>query len=289
MNVDSANEYWVKAGSLLHTDGLGNDVAEPSFVRNYLVSGTQHAGPAAVNSLGSCQQYQNPVDQNPTLRALFVDLDQWIDGTAPPASLVPKRSDGTAALSQTTVQSGLGIGVVPQASLPWTTIPNVLYTGLVTVRNQFNFGPNFAQGILTINPPTPTGNVYQSFVSKVDADGNEVAGIRLPPVAVPLATTTGWNLRSAAFSGPDGCESSGSYIPFAIDQAHRTAIGDPRPSLTERYGSHANYVAQVAIAANALQAQRLLLPADVAKYVSSAAATVTVGASNPVYPGGYTW
>ncbi len=117
MNIDSANEYWVKAGSLLHTDGSGNDVADPTFVRNYLISGTQHAGPAAVNSLGVCQQFQNSVDQNPALRALFVDLDQWIDGTAPPASLVPRRSDGTAVLTQTTAQSGLGIGVVPQASL----------------------------------------------------------------------------------------------------------------------------------------------------------------------------
>ncbi len=289
MNVDSANEYWVKAGSLLHTDPQGNDVPDPAFVRNYLISGVQHGGAAAPNSLGVCQQYQNSVDPNPALRALFVDIDQWLDGTAPPASLVPRRSDGTAVLSQTTAQSNLGIGVVPQASLPWPSIPNVLYTGLVTVRDQFNFGPGFAQGILSINPPVPTGNVYPSFVSKVDADGNEVAGIRLPPVSVPLATTTGWNLRAPAYGGPDGCESSGSYIPFAVDAAHRTAIGDPRPSLTERYGSHANYVTQVTTAANALQAQRLLLPADVSAYVTGAAATVTVGANNPVYPGGYTW
>ncbi len=74
-----------------------------------------------------------------------------------------------------------------------------------------------------------------------------------------------------------------------MTQAARTAINDPRPSLTERYGSKANYVAQVAVAANALQAQRLLLPADVSAYINGAAATVTVGANNPVYPGGYTW
>ena len=289
MNVDSANEYWVKAGSLLHTDSLGNDVADPAYARTYLISGVQHGFAAPPNSLGICQQYQNSVDANPALRALFTDLDQWLDGTAPPASLVPRRADGTAVFTQTTAQSGLGIGAVPQASLPWPSIPNALYTGLVTIRNLFNFGPTFAQGIPTINPPVPTGKVYQSFVSMVDADGNEVAGIRLPPVSVPVATTTGWNLRSAAFGGPDGCEAAGSYIPFGLTQAARTAIGDPRLSLTERYGSKANYVAQVAIAANALQSQRLLLPADVSTYINNAAATVTVGADNPVYAGGYTW
>jgi hypothetical protein len=289
MNVNSANEYWVKAGSLLHTDGDGNDVPDPANVRNYLVSSTQHASPSGLNSLGTCAQYQNPIDQNPALRALWTDMDQWIDGTAPPASMVPKRADGTAVNTQTTGQSLLGIGVVPAASVGWIPIPNVLYTGLVTIRDVLNFGPQFAAGILTIDPPTPSTNVYQSVVSKLDANGNEVAGIRLPPVAVPLATAAGWGLRGAAFAGPDGCESSGTYVPFAIDQAHRTAIGDTRPSLTERYTSHANYVTQVTNAANALVAQRLLLPADAAKYTATAANPVVVGADNPVYPGGYTW
>jgi hypothetical protein len=290
MNINSSNEYWVKAGSLLHTDGLGNDVVEPANVRNYLVASTQHASPSGINSLGICAQYQNPIDQNPALRALFFAMDQWIDNTAPPPSMVPRRADANAVLTQTTAQSLLGIGVVPQASLGWPTIPNALYTGLVTIRDLLNFGPNFAAGILSINPPTPSTKVYQSFVSKVDAqDGNELAGIRLPPVSVPLATAAGWGLRGAAFSGPDGCESSGTYIPFAIDQAHRTAIGDTRPSLTERYTTHANYVTQVTTAANALAAQRLLLPADVQKYITTAANPVVVGADNPVYPGGYTW
>ena len=85
MNIISANEYWVKAGSLVHTDLAGNDMPDPANVRNYLMSGTQHASPAAANSLGVCQQFGNSVDQNPALRALWVDLDQWIDGTAPPA------------------------------------------------------------------------------------------------------------------------------------------------------------------------------------------------------------
>ena len=89
MNIISANEYWVKAGSLIHTDLAGNDIPDPPNVRNYLISGTQHASPAGANSLGVCQQFGNAVDQNPALRALWVDLDQWLDGTPPPPSAVP--------------------------------------------------------------------------------------------------------------------------------------------------------------------------------------------------------
>ncbi len=286
MNIISANEYWVKAGSLVHTDLFGNDVPDPVNVRNYLLSGTQHASPAAANSLGSCQQFGNSIDQNPALRALWVDLDEWLDGTPPPASAVPQRATGTAVFSATTANSPLGIGLVSQASLGWPSIPGVLFSGLITVHNLFNFGPQFDSGIMSIVPPTATGKVYPSFVSKVDSDGNEIAGIRLPGVAVPVATTAGWNLRSAAFGGPDGCESTGTLVPFAPTVALKVA-GDPRLSLDERYGTHAGYVQAVTTSANTLAAQRLLLPADVQAYITAAQQQVRV-VGNPVY-GTYSW
>jgi Alpha/beta hydrolase domain len=286
MNIISANEYWVKAGSLIHTDLAGNDIPDPANVRNYLISGTQHASPAAANSLGVCQQFGNAVDQNPALRALWVDLDQWLDGTPPPPSAVPSRASGTAVFSSTTANSPLGVGVVSQAALGWPTIPGVTFTGLITVHNLWDWGPQYDSGIMSINPPMATGKVYPSFVSKVDSDGNEIAGIRLPLVTAPVATTAGWNLRSAAFGGPDGCESTGTLIPFSPTVAAKVA-GDPRLSLDERYGSHAGYVAAVTAAANALAAQRLLLPADVQTYITTAQQPVKVIA-NPIY-GTYTW
>jgi hypothetical protein len=277
MMVNSSNEYWVKAGSLLHTDTAGNDLTDPANVRIYLLSGLEHTvSGAPANSAGTCARFRNSTDPNPALRALFVDLDQWVDGTAPPASMVPRKSDGTAVFTQTTPDSPLGIGVVPQAALGWPTIPGVQYTGLVTVRNLFNFGARFDQGILDIFPPQATGKVYPSFVSKVDADGNEVAGIRLPAVAAPIATTTGWGLRGAAFGNPDGCESSGQWIPFATTAAQRAASGDPRRSLEERYGNKTGYVTAVTNAANALKAQRLLLDADVQAYINAAQASTVL-------------
>jgi hypothetical protein len=285
-DVISANEYWVKAGSLVHTDPTGHDLAGPGEdeegaaedgqkdagnVRHYLLSGLEHtvAG-AAPLSRGVCQQYGNTTDPNPALRALFVALDEWVGHRrAPPLSQIPRVEDGSAVFS---VPQADGLGVVPQKALGWPDIPGVTYTGLITVRHLFNWGPNFDQGILTNYPPAFSGPAYPSFVSKVDSDGNEIAGVRLPPVAVPIATTSGWALRAAAFGGPDGCESSGQWIPFAATRAARP-VDDPRPSLEERYGTHDEYVERVAHAARELERRRFLLPDDVQAYIKAAEAS----------------
>ena len=99
-----------------------------------------------------------------------------------------------------------------------------------------DFGPMFEDGILSNYPPSVEGRpAYPIFVSKVDADGNELAGVRLPPVEAPVATTTGWALRREGFSENEGCESDGQHIPFKKTKAERLAAGDPRLSLQERY------------------------------------------------------
>jgi hypothetical protein len=238
-----------------------------------------------------CTQFGSGVDPNPALRALFVALDQWVDGTAPPPSAVPSTAAGNAVFATTGPFSNIGIGTVPQATLGFPTIPKALYSGLITVRNQFNFGTKFDTGILDIYPPVPTGKFYPNSVSKVDADGNDIAGIRLPEVVAPVATNTGWNLRSAAFGGKadgtDGCESTGSSIVFAPTAAAKQTAGDPRRSLDERYGDHAGLVAARTAAANALKAQRLLLQADVDAIIAKAAQPITIVGS-PTY-GTYTW
>jgi hypothetical protein len=220
-------------------------------------------------SPGVCQQDRNPTDPTPALRALFVALDEWVSADVkPPNSEVPTK--GTAVYS---IPLSNGLGVVPQDALGFPNIPGVTYTGVITVRHLFDFGPLFDDGIMTINPPAFSGPVYPSFVSKVDKDGNDIAGIRLPPVEAPIATTTGWALRAAAFGGPDGCESSGQWIPFKTTEAERRAAGDPRLSLEERYKSHDKYVKEVTKAAKDLEKRRFLLPADVQRYIDEAQAS----------------
>ena len=69
-------------------------------------------------------------------------------------------------------------------------------------------------GILTALPPLLLGSPFPAFVPKTDADGNDVAGIRLPEIAAPLATHTGWGVGAAAFAGDDLCDVAGQKIGF---------------------------------------------------------------------------
>ena len=102
------------------------------------------------------------------------------------------------------------------------------------------------------------GPIYPTFVPKTDSDGNDIAGIRLPELTVPLATYTGWALRAGVWAN-DGCEGSGQYIPFAKTKAERLAVGDPRPSVEERYPSFAAYRSKVQRAIDDLVRSRFML------------------------------
>jgi len=257
----SANEYWVKAGSLMSTDPTGTfDLPDQPEARVYLLASKQHGGAGNPASKGLCQQFLNPLDSAQVQRALWEDLDQWsTQGVPPPPSRVPRLDDGTL-VPPPPVGDGLYVG-----------IPGVTYTALKTTRYRFNYGPNFyATGIPTINPPVGgppyednplNGPIYPSFVPKVDSDGNDIAGIRLPELTVPLATYTGWGLRSGVWAN-DGCEASGQYIPFKATKAARIAAGDPRPSVEERYPSFAMYRAKVMNAIDNLVKDRLMLCED---------------------------
>ena len=106
------------------------------------------------------------------------------------------------------------------------------------------------------------------LVPKVDADGNDIAGVRSVAVQVPVATYMGWNQRRAGFIEGEFCDLRGSYVPFAKTAAERG--NDPRPSLQERYGSQAGYVAKVEEAAQKLVSEGFLLPDDAARIVQEA-------------------
>jgi hypothetical protein len=273
LEVNSANEYWVKGASLLHTDTKGNDLPDPQHVRFYLLSGLQH-GRGNYNNRGVCQQFTNGTDGEPALRAFLTALDQWVSmGTEPPPSAVPRSSDKTAVFA--VPRPRFQTAVVPQEALGWPTIPGVTYNGMITARYHLDFGPMFEKkGILSNFPPSLVDRpAYPLFVAKVDKDGNEVAGIRLPAVEAPTGTTTGWALRRSDFGENDGCEAAGQYIPFKSTRAERLAAGDPRLSLEERYKDHQGYVNAVAAAARRLEERRLLLPEDARRYVSDAQAS----------------
>ncbi len=268
--INTANEYWVKAGSLLHSNTRGRDLKDPDDVRYYLMSGLSH-GVGNAASRSTCQQFLNPTNPYRAHRALLVALDQWVsDGTKPPKSRIPEGGHRAFAVTIPGVQTGF----VPQKELGWPNIPGVTYTGVITTRYFLDFGPDFANGILSNYPPSLAGRpAYPIFVSKVDHDGNEIAGVRLPGVEAPIATTTGWALRAAAFGGNDGCEANGQNIPFQTTKAQRQSLGDPRKSLEERYKNHAGYVKEVRKAAEKLEKDGFLLAEDVQRYIDEAEAS----------------
>jgi hypothetical protein len=144
---------------------------------------------------------------------------------------------------------------------------------LKTTRYLLDYGPGFYDtGIATVNPPVivppyednpANGPIYPSFVPRTDGDGNDVAGVRLPDVTVPLATFTGWALRSGPQAN-DGCEASGQMIPFPRTRAEREASGDPRASVEERYPTFRRYQRQVVHAIRKMLEDRLMLCEDAA-------------------------
>jgi hypothetical protein len=107
----------------------------------------------------------------------------------------------------------------------------------------------------------------------VDADGNDLPGVRSTTIQAPLGTYTGWSRRRPGFAADEQCFVNGLFVPFARRQAQRLAAGDPRLSLEERYVDHAGYVAAVQKAASSLVTQRFLLPQDADRLVAEAEAS----------------
>jgi hypothetical protein len=256
IETNTSTEYWQKGASLLTMDAMGSrDLSLPANSRVYLIAGTQHGGRAGLRSArGVCANSTNPHSPAPAMRALVVALEQWVtEGTAPPASRVPSVAAGTA---------------LDDDRLRFPAIKGVT---LVHAGNRFGPLRDWIDPPGTSIGATAGLRFYRTRVPAVDADGNETSGIRLPLIAVPLATYTGWNLYTRLPS--ELCDRDGSHIAFAKTKAEREAANDPRPSIEERYGSRADYVAKVRTATDALVRERLLLPPDAAAYVRAAEAS----------------
>jgi hypothetical protein len=250
IHTNSDCEYWGsgRAGALTHTtiDGT-KDLALPENVRIYTFASTQHGPAAFPPSEGRAQQKANPAENAYAMRAILAGIDGWVRrGVAPPASRYPRLSDRTLI-----AQKDLRFPQVPAVQLP-SIIPGGYRSDLG--------GPNTA-------PRLPF------LVPNVNADGNDTGGIRMPDVAVPLATYTGWNFRSPASGAPgEIVPLMGSFIPFAKTRAEREQNRDPRLSIEERYSSRETYLNQVRAAAQKLVEERYVLREDVDVIVARSAA-----------------
>ena len=268
-------EYWQGGMSLVTTDALGKrDLEIPENVRIYHFASAQHGGfnplaPVPTTATGTCQFIVNVNPYVYQQRALLVALQNWVEfNRKPPQSQYSRISDQTL---KPPAQVGF-----PDLSGVGLTGP-FAFTGLYNTRNVLDWGRHFdaddESGIRTASPEVESGQ-YGILEPAVDADGNDIAGVRSTTLQAPLGTYMGWNFRANNFGAGDLCDLTGSFIPFAGTATERMAKHDPRPSLHERYGNSAGYVAAVQNAASRLVNQGYLLPGDAANIVTAAASVV---------------
>jgi len=250
---NTSYEYWGRAAALIHTTVDGKrDVSISENVRIYYFTGLQHfSGPfppqkGAGDLLG--QQPQSPLAVKYFWRAVIANMDAWVrSNTLPPPSSYPKIADQT---------------LVSLRAYAFPKIPGVHRPHESTTAYRLDFGPKWQQGILQLQPPK-VGPLYPGLVPQVDVDGNELDGVRLPEISVPLATYASWNLRDPSIGAPaERVAFELSYLPFPKTLAERQRAGDPRKSIAERYTNREDYLSRYTRALDELIKQRWILPED---------------------------
>ncbi len=254
--TNSSYEYWGRAASLTHTtlDGTRDFPPDPN-TRIYQFAGTQHGTGSWPPARSGTAEFVNPNRIRPGMRALLVALDAWVrDGVEPPASRYSRIDAGTLVRAE----------AFNFPALPGRDLAPVKRTSALEQAWRADYGPRFrAERIIDKDPPA-LGQPFPVLIPQVDADGNERDGIRLPDIAAPLATYTGWNLFDGK-SGPADVLSSmqGSFIPFPRTRAEAEQTGDPRQPVEARYRSREEYLGRVAQSCMKLTRERLLLPEDI--------------------------
>ncbi len=257
--TNNSYEYWGRVAALIHVTADGKrDAPLGPDTRFYFTAGVQH-GPGSLPLTKQGARYdRNPVDHRPVQRALLAAMQAWLkDGTAPPPSQYPRVSE-----KQVTGLDGLKFPAIAGVTPP-------KYPRLAA---RLDFGPEFETlGIIRKEPPAVNG-AYPLLVPQVDADGIDLGGIRLPELAVPVATITGWNLRPPERGASEEmAEFNGSIFPFAKTKKDREQFKDPRLSIAERYASREEYIKRATAAADDLVRRRFLLPEDRDRAVDRAA------------------
>ncbi len=238
--TNGSYEYWGRCASLIHTSADGTvDVAPSANTRIYFFSGSQHTVGTVPPAHVQGQNLANTNDYRYAVRALLLAMDRWIKtDAAPPASHFPHLAKGEL----TTI-----------AALHFPKVPGVEPPAHKREAYRLDF---------SVEPPK-MGAAFPTLVPQVDADGNDLGGIQMPEIKVPLASYTGWNRRAAAIGAPTEMLSyTGSWIPFPLTKQDRLKTGDPRRSIQERYRDRQAYLEKIDQAAHDLMLSGFLLEAD---------------------------
>lgn len=255
--TNTAYEYWRGDASLTHINGNGDDIPFHPLERNYLFAGTQHIGgvfpPTNDNPLipMKARYLYSVVDHAPLMRAALLRLDAWVRGEQEPLpSAVPMIANNSAQSRAEVLQR-------------FKEIPD--FVGLNPQRLETVKIARLDPDAVAADYPVATMGTYPAYVSAVDKDLNEIAGVRLPEVMVPLASYAGWNPRHPDTGASDEAVIfAGMSLFFAGTAAERAQRADPRPAIDERYKNRDDYVRRSANAAQTLVQQGWLIAEDVA-------------------------
>lgn len=256
--IEGAAEEYNKAVTLLWTYTNGKDIPEkllPKNFRMWQIAGSQHFYLYLTFPASRIENPENILNANPITRCALISLGNWTRkrGEEPSPSLYPSHRKGTLA-------------PFLQQQIGFPNIPGVTYTGDHFVTTQIDFH----------HQPPIKGYPYPSYVCKNNSDGNEIDGIIMPQITVPIGTYTGWNYYTKGFAQGALAAEVGSFIVFAKKLSDRLATGDPRSSLAERYQSASDptgvttYTNLITAAANALVSKGYILESDVSGIVTSA-------------------
>ncbi len=269
-----------------------NDIPLPDNVRRYYLPSSTHGGGNGAmdqnppdsgvscpgNNWGRGTLRANPVPSTALVNRMRIALRDWVmKGTEPPPSKWPLM--GGAKAQRTLVDDSKAAMGFP-SGVPGIPDSIFLPENFAFPILDYDWGPDYdhfnATGVPT-NMPPPILAVVKVMVPAVDADGNELGGVPTVLRDAPLGTYLGWNITAGAdskqydgrpFHAGQVCNYIGGMVPFAVRKADRSP-NDPRPSLEERYGSHAGYVAVVKNAAD---------NAACAGYLNAGSAAAAMGA-----------
>lgn len=257
MHIQTSNEYWLRGGSLPHTNPQGTeDAVLPAEVRFYTIGGSQHgSGNGRPRPATTTQLPPNPNMWSPFADSLLVAMYNWVaTGVEPPASRYPKIADGTLVASHAD-------GRINRAA--WNRLNGVTHPEHIYVVGLADWGDRWTQERIIDKHPIGTDMYYNPLVPAVNTDNNDFPeSTILPPLTqVPLATFVPWNLRAPETGAPKSlARLSGGYIPFPPNTAAAVQSRDPRNSIAGLYNSFEDYLQQYEAATDKLIAEGYLLP-----------------------------
>jgi len=257
MHIQTSNEYWVRGGSLPHTNPQGTeDAVLPEEVRFYSIGGSQHgSGNGLPRAATSGQLPPNPNMWSPIADSLLAAMYDWVaNDDAPPVSRYPRIADGSL------VPAHINGRINGRA---WNRLSRVNHPDAIYTPGFASYGDRWMEERIIDRHPMTTDMYYNALVPAVNSNNNDSSeSTVLPPLTqVPLATFVPWNLRAVSTGAEKSlARLSGGYIPLPATMAEAEQSNDMRTPIVAMYSSYSDYMTLYEAATDTLISEGYLLP-----------------------------